>query len=216
MTEYISYLRVSTTRQEKSGLGLEAQRKMIEEHLGEQELIAEYVEAESGRKSDRPQLLAALAHAKKIGAVLLVAKLDRLARNARFLLTVIESGADVMFCDLPQIPTGAIGKFMLSVMAAVAELESGLISERTKAAMAVAKERGTELGANGKKMAKVNRKAALYRAEKFRTLFQQMADEGTTTPGKMARRLNGLGIKTSTGGIWHPETVKRVKERLSA
>ena len=103
---------------------------------------------ESGKRADRPQLAAALASCRTRRAVLVIAKLDRLARNARFLLSVVEGSgeAGVVFCDLPTVPAGPVGKFLVTQMAAVAELEAGLISQRTRAALAVAKARGVRLG----------------------------------------------------------------------
>jgi DNA invertase Pin-like site-specific DNA recombinase len=137
---YISYLRVSTDRQGKSGLGLSGQREAVERYLngGDWTLSGEYVETESGRDNARPQLAAALAHCRLIRATLIVAKLDRLSRNQAFLMSVVEGSgeAGVLFCDLPNIPSGPVGKFLLQQMAAVAELEAGLISQRTKAALA--------------------------------------------------------------------------------
>jgi DNA invertase Pin-like site-specific DNA recombinase len=100
-----------------------------------------YVETESGRKPQRPKLTAALAHAKAIGATVVIAKLDRLTRNVDVLRSLVASGAGLVFCDLPQIPDGAMGRFMLTQMASVAELEAGLISERTKAALRAARKR---------------------------------------------------------------------------
>lgn len=140
-TKLVSYYRVSTDKQGQSGLGLDAQQTVVgryaETYQGK--VIASFTEIETGKRADRPELARALGHAKRAGAVLVIAKLDRLARNTRFLLTLIESGADVAFCDLPHVPPGAIGKFLLTQMAAVAELEAGLISERTKAALAAYK-----------------------------------------------------------------------------
>jgi DNA invertase Pin-like site-specific DNA recombinase len=146
--KFISYLRVSTDKQGRSGLGREAQRAAVEAYLdgGRWTLAAEYVETESGRRADRPQLAKALAHAKAIGGTVVFAKLDRLARNVDLLRSLIASGVDLVFCDLPHVPPGATGRFMLTVMASVAELEGGLISERTKAALAAAKARGVRLG----------------------------------------------------------------------
>jgi DNA invertase Pin-like site-specific DNA recombinase len=148
--KFISYLRVSTDRQGKSGLGLEAQRQAVAEFLKGREgrLLGEHVEIESGRNNDRPNLATALANCRMTGATLVVAKIDRLARNVRFLLTVVEGCGDggVMFCDLPALPVGPVGEFMLNQMAAVAALEAGLISERTKAALAAARARGVKLG----------------------------------------------------------------------
>jgi DNA invertase Pin-like site-specific DNA recombinase len=134
--KFISYLRVSTERQGRSGLGVEAQRAAVESYLnrGRWSLVAEYVEAESGKRSERPQLAKALAHAKAIGAAVVFAKLDRLTRNVDLLRSLVASDVDLVFCDLPHVPPGAMGRFLLTQMASVAELEAGLISERTKAA----------------------------------------------------------------------------------
>jgi DNA invertase Pin-like site-specific DNA recombinase len=142
--KFVSYLRVSTDKQGRSGLGLEAQRVAVESYLngGRWTLAAEYVEAESGKRSDRPKLAKALAHAKAIGATVVFAKLDRLTRNVDLLRSLVTSDVDLVFCDLPH----AMGRFLLTQMASVAELEAGLISERTKAALAAAKARGVKLG----------------------------------------------------------------------
>ncbi len=147
---FVSYLRVSTDGQGRSGLGLEAQRQAVAAHVAQAggEVVAEFREVESGKRADRPQLAAALASCRTRRAVLVIAKLDRLARNARFLLSVVEGSgeAGVVFCDLPTVPAGPVGKFLVTQMAAVAELEAGLISQRTRAALAVAKVRGVKLG----------------------------------------------------------------------
>src|SRR3954471_10912403 len=147
---FISYYRVSTVQQGRSGLGLEAQREAVRDFLngGDWTLTGEFTEVESGKRTDRPQLDAALALCRLTGATLIVAKLDRLARNVRFLLSVVEGTGDagVVFCDLPTVPPGALGKFIVTQMAAVAELEAGLISKRTKDALAAFKARGRVLG----------------------------------------------------------------------
>jgi DNA invertase Pin-like site-specific DNA recombinase len=146
--KFVSYLRVSTDKQGRSGLGVEAQREAVARYLngGSWKLVAEYVETESGKRSDRPKLAAALGHAKAIGATVVFAKLDRLTRNVDLLRTLVTSGVDLVFCDLPHVPPGAMGRFLLTQMASVAELEAGLTSERTKAALAAAKARGVKLG----------------------------------------------------------------------
>jgi DNA invertase Pin-like site-specific DNA recombinase len=146
--KFVSYLRVITDKQGRSGLGLEAQRAAVEGYLngGRWTLFAEYVEAESRQRTDRPKLAKALAHAKAIGATVVFAKLDRLARNVDLLGKLVASDVDLVFCDLPHVPPGAMGRFPLTQMASVAELEAGLISERTKAALAAAKARGVKLG----------------------------------------------------------------------
>lgn len=145
---YVAYLRVSTDRQGQSGLGLEAQQSAITAYLGtgSRLLLPPFIEVESGRKAKRPKLAEAIEKCRRTGATLLVAKLDRLSRNADFLRSLIASDVDVAFCDLPHVPPGAMGKFLLSQMALVAELEAGLTSERTKAALAAAKARGVTLG----------------------------------------------------------------------
>jgi hypothetical protein len=135
---FVAYLRVSTDKQGKSGLGLEAQQAAICAFLrpGDRLLSPPFLEVESGRSAARPKLREAITRAQSTGAVLLVAKLDRLARNLSFLRSLTDGGVDVAFCDMPHIPPGATGRFLLSQMALVAELEAGLISERTKAALA--------------------------------------------------------------------------------
>ncbi len=147
---FVIYSRVSTEKQGRSGLGLEAQQEAVKSYLSAHpgRVVASFVEVESGKRNDRPELAKALAVCKLKGATLIVAKIDRLARNARFLLSIVEGTGEsgVVFCDLPQIPEGPIGKFLVTQMAAVGELEAGLISARTKAALTAAKARGRVLG----------------------------------------------------------------------
>ena len=141
---WISYLRVSTDRQGASGLGLEAQRKAVEDYLngGSWKLAAEYVEIESGKRSNnRPQLAGALAACKKHKAKLVIAKLDRLARNVHFISGLMDAGVEFVACDMPHA-----NKLTIHILAAVAEHEREAISARTKAALAAAKARGKQLG----------------------------------------------------------------------
>jgi len=145
MQQFIAYIRVSTASQGQSGLGLAAQKETIRSHLGNVEPIACYCEVESGRRSDRPELAKAIAQAKRSNATLVIAKLDRLTRSARFLLELLDSNVELLFCDLPQA-NGPAGRFLVGIMAQTAELEAGLISERTRAALAAAKARGVRLG----------------------------------------------------------------------
>src|SRR4249920_4169961 len=144
---FLAYYRVSTGKQGKSGLGIEAQRQAVATYLngGNWRIVGEFVEVESGRRSDRPELDKALANARVRQLPLVVAKVDRLTRSVAFLSRLLEAGVDVRFADLPQIE-GATGRFLLQQMVAVAELEAGLISTRTKAALAAAKARGRVLG----------------------------------------------------------------------
>lgn len=202
---FVSYLRVSTQRQGQSGLGLEAQREAVQP-FG---ISEEFVEVESGKRKNRPELQKALARAKELGATLVVAKLDRLARNAHFLLGLVESGVNVAFCDLPDLPPGPTGKFMLTMLAAVAELEGGMISDRTKKALAQAKARGTELGANGKVLAERYKSEAIERAKSLMPEIEQARKEGATSLVKIAEYLN------RKGGNWHPTSVARVLARAA-
>ncbi|PKP87607.1 MAG: resolvase [Alphaproteobacteria bacterium HGW-Alphaproteobacteria-17] len=215
----IAYLRVSTDRQGKSGLGLEAQRDAVARYLASNglELIAEHVEVETGKGSNalarRPELVAALAAAKKQRAVLIVAKLDRLARNTRFLLTLIDSGADVAFADMPQV-SGPMGRFIVTQMAAVAELEAGLISQRTKAALAAAKERGQVLGKHGKVQAARNKAEAVERLEPVLPVLRELKGEGMTMR-QMVTALNDREIASPAGGKWHLANLHKAMTRMS-
>src|SRR5215467_6286601 len=144
---FVAYYRVSTGKQGRSGLGIEAQRQAVANYLngGKWRIVGEFTEVESGRRSDRPELDQALAAARVRKVPIVVAKVDRLTRSVAFLSRLLEAGVDVRFADLPAIE-GATGKFLLQQMAAVAELEAGMISARTKAALAAAKRRGVKLG----------------------------------------------------------------------
>lgn len=215
MTEYIAYYRVSSQKQGVSGLGLEAQREAVRAFIGGVP-SQEYVEVESGRKASRPKLEEAIVAAKKSKATLIVAKLDRLTRNARFLLGIVESNIDVLFCDLPELQSGPMGKFFLTMMAAVAELESGMISQRTKAALAVAKANGVKLGTTGKIRAAENKAVANEFAKKIIPALKLARDSGCDTYGSIAKLFNEKDIKSPKNGIWHPQTVKRVMDRLNA
>ncbi len=221
---FVAYLRVSTDRQGRSGLGLEAQRAAVAEHAARAggAVRAEFVEVESGRKNDRPQLAAALAACRAHRATLLIAKLDRLARNARFLLGVVEGSGEggVVFCDLPQVPPGPVGKFLVTQMAAVAELEAGLISQRTRAALAAAKARGVRLGnprlrAGTAEMAHAATAAraakAKGRAADVLPYLEQAKRAGARTLRELAAALAARGVPAPAGGhAWHPQQVRRV------
>jgi DNA invertase Pin-like site-specific DNA recombinase len=141
--KWVSYLRVSTDRQGASGLGLEAQRKSVLDYLngGRWTLAAEFVEIESGKRSDRPQLTAALAACKKQKAKLVIAKLDRLSRNVHFISGLMDAGVEFVACDMPHA-----NKLTIHILAAVAEHEREAISARTTAALQAAKARGVKLG----------------------------------------------------------------------
>lgn len=230
MTRYIGYVRVSTDQQGRSGLGLEAQIATIQRHVREgDELIAPIMrEVESGKRVDRPVLRAALDRCRVMGATLLVAKLDRLARNRDFVSTILRSGVLVEFCDIPA-SKGATGAFLLGIMAEVAQLEAGLIGERTKAALAASKERGTRLGgdrgfrhspsdarrygaAGGLKLAEHADMAA-------RSVASLIAEIKAEAPGAslnaIAAELNARGAKSARGGSWTATAVKRALARAA-
>lgn len=224
-TRFIAYYRVSTDQQGRSGLGLDAQRDAVAKHLASIPsclLVAEFEEVESGKRADRPQLAVALAACRAHKATLIIAKLDRLARNARFLLSVVEGSGDngVVFRNLPTIPAGPVGKFMLTQMAAVAELEAGLISQRTRAALAQAKARGIKLGNPQLKAGTPEaawKAAAAYRAKSqtkatdVLPLIRQAQKAGAITLQSIADAMTARGIPTPGGrGGWHPSTVSRV------
>ena len=218
---FVTYLRVSTDRQGKSGLGLEAQRKAVADHVaGKGEIAAEYVEIESGKKNDRPQLACALAAAKRIGAVLLIAKLDRLARNVAFIANLLEAGVEIAAADMPEA-----NRFLLHVMAAVAEHEGRAISERTRAALAAAKARGVALGwampGRAEEQHQAARKGAEHNAQKadqhaanVLPVIGQIAARGASLR-QIATELNERGIKTARGGRWYAGTVSNIMARQS-
>ena len=139
--QYVAYLRVSTQKQGYSGLGIEAQREIIQKYLHDKTPIAEYVEIESGRKKDRPKLKEALMLCRKTEAVLIVAKLDRLARNVSFLSNLLENDVEIVFCDFPQA-----NKMMLHILSAISQYEAELIAARTRSALQAKKVRGFKLG----------------------------------------------------------------------
>ena len=216
---YVTYLRVSTDRQGRSGLGLDAQRKAVADHVaGKGEITAEYVEIESGKKNDRPQLARALAEAKRIGAVLLIAKLDRLARNVAFIANLLEAGVEIAAADMPEA-----NRFLLHVMAAVAEHEAQAISDRTRAALAAAKARGVALGWSIPGRAEEQRQAARKGAERnarkadqhaanVLPIIRQIAAPGASLR-QIADELNTRGIKTARGGLWYAATVRNIMAR---
>lgn len=222
---FVSYLRVSTDKQGRSGLGLEAQRETVAMFLngGDWQLVGEFVEVESGRASDRPQLACAVARCRVMGATLVVANVSRLTRNPDFMSRLVEAGVDVRFCDLPKID-GPAGKFMLRQMLAVAELEAGLISERTKRALAAAKARGRKLGGDrgnlrhvgnqGRAVSKaVRQETARRRAADLAPILAEIQGSGATSLPAIAAELNSRGIPAARGGAWSATQVMRILRR---
>lgn len=222
---FIAYYRVSTGRQGKSGLGIEAQRAAVAAYLngGDWNIVSEFVEVESGKRSDRPQLDAALAAARVHRVPLIVSKVDRLTRSVAFLSRLLEAGVDVRFADLPQIE-GATGRFMLQQMVAVAELEAGMISKRTRDALAAAKRRGVVLGGDrGARLTVKARKAgnaavaaaAARRATDLAPVIAELQAGGCESLRAIAAGLNERGIPTARGeGEWSAVQVARVIERV--
>ena len=219
--KFVSYLRVSTQRQGKSGLGLEAQRQAVADYLngGKWTLVSEIIEVESGKRSDRPELAKALSLCRLHRAKLLVAKIDRLARNVAFVSALMESGVKFVAVDLPEA-----NELTVHIMAAIAEHEAKAISSRTKAALAAAKRRGVELGGlrwDITKVAHKGRKAALEtrqeNAAKYRAdvlpLIQEKQRQGVTTLRAIAEALNADGTPAPRGGEWSATQVQRVLRR---
>jgi DNA invertase Pin-like site-specific DNA recombinase len=223
---FVAYYRVSTAKQGRSGLGREAQEASVKAHLngGRWKLIAEFAEVESGKRSDRPELDKALAACRLHRAKLIVAKVDRLTRSVAFLSRLLEAGVEVLFCDLPAIE-GPTGRFMLQQMAAVAELEAGLISARTKAALAAAKARGVKLGGtNPHKLTDADRalgrgviaKRAADKAADYASIIRELQSAGVTSLTGIAAALTERGIPTPKGlqGAWQAVQVGRVLARM--
>ena len=218
----IAYYRVSTDKQGRSGLGLEAQRQAVRRFLKDDyPPIREFKEVESGKRADRPELLKAIEHAKLHQAALIVAKVDRLARNVAFLETVLASGVEIVFCDLPSVQ-GAMGRFIIQQMASVAQLEAGLISERTKSALQAAKARGVKLGGyRGVKVdptlgTQARQAKALEQAKALHPTIDEIRQAGFVSLHAVAQQLNARGIPTAMGGKWQAVSVSRVLQRLEA
>lgn len=223
---YISYLRVSTDRQGRSGLGIEAQRKAVEDYLngGRWTLVSEFIEIETGtRKGERPKLQEALAACRIYGAQLVIAKLDRLARNVAFISNLMESGVDFTAVDFPQA-----NRLTVHILAAVAEHEAEAISTRTKEALAAAKARGVRIGGDrgnlhrvrdlGRTRAIIARKdKARQRAADLKPVIEELRAKGATSLGKLASGLNAKRIPTPLErGPWTPIQVSRVLSQLEA
>ena len=202
---YVSYLRQSTKKQSLSNLGIEAQREIIHKYLGQIKPIAEFVETESGKKTDRPKLAEALELCRKTKSTLIVAKLDRLSRNVAFTSKLLESDVEIKFCDFPEA-----NRLVLHIIASIAEYEAGLISTRTKQALKAKKARGVRLGKPenlvnnlGKAISNsnlTNRQKALDNDNNRRAIamLKVMATQDLSL-SEMARRLNEEGFVTSQG-----------------
>jgi DNA invertase Pin-like site-specific DNA recombinase len=206
MTAYVAYYRVSTDRQGASGLGLDAQRQAVSNYIDAHQLVAEYTEIESGRRhTNRPQLLAALEECRKRRAVLIIARLDRLARNVAFIAALMENGTDFVACDMP-----TANRLTIHILAAVAEHERKMISKRTKAALAEAKRRGTKLG-NPRLHEATARAAATHRARgpapEVTKLMSEWRAQGKTLRA-IEHDLNRLNIRPARGRQWYASSVR--------
>jgi len=228
MKDLVTYYRVSTKKQGASGLGLSAQRTAAESFAKQRggSILKEFTEIESGKKADRPQLMAALSYAKRAGACLLVAKLDRLSRNVLFLASLMEAGVDFTACDMPEA-----NKLTLHIMAAMAEHERTMISARTKAALAEVKKRGVALGSarpghwEGREEARRRgaqkgcERARLAIVQKARDeyadllpMIQALRAEGLSLAA-IAARLNEAGHRTRRGKDFFPSQVQNILRR---
>jgi DNA invertase Pin-like site-specific DNA recombinase len=219
--KFVVYLRVSTRKQGKSGLGIEAQRQAVETFLngGNWKVVKEFVEVESGKNGDRPQLAKALQACRVHGAKLCIAKLDRLSRDAHFLLGLEKAGVDFVCADMP----GAT-RFTVGIMAMVADEERRMISERTKAALAAAKRRGVVLGGfrghvigakEQKASAAVRSEAADTRASDLADVVKELQASGATSLRAIAAGLDARGIATAQGGCWSATQVMRLLARIA-
>jgi DNA invertase Pin-like site-specific DNA recombinase len=217
--KFVAYYRVSTQRQGRSGLGLEAQQTAVRDYLngGDWRLVAEVTEVESGKRSDRPKLAEALKLCRLHGATLIIAKLDRLARNVAFISNLMESGVEFHAVDFPQA-----NRLTVHILAAVAEHEAKIISERTKAALAAAKRRGVKLGGyRGTVISKAMRKASAdaiakradARAADLGPTVAELQAAGAKSLRDIAAGLNERGIPTARGGQWTAVQVSRVLSR---
>ena len=208
---YVTYLRVSTNKQGETRLGLEAQKEVVERYIQSKggSLVQEYVEVESGKRADRPELKYALAKAKSTQSTLLIAKLDRLSRSVLFIASLMDAGVEFVACDMPEA-----NRLTLHIMAAFAEHERRAISERTKAALAAAKRRGQKLGnPNIEKAREAKAKKGAIRADRNLDIIQVFLDKGYTRK-RIAEELNKNNVPSPNGGRWHATSVQReiVKE----
>jgi DNA invertase Pin-like site-specific DNA recombinase len=212
MLELVAYYRVSTDRQGQSGLGLEAQKQAVLAYAAERgELVAEFTEIESGRRNDRPELHQALELCRRRRAVLVIAKLDRLARNVAFIANLMDAGAEFVAVDMPQA-----NRLTLHILAAVAEHEREMISQRTRAALQAAKARGVKLGNPRPNLegARSTQKAKVRRFRSgIRPLVARLREQGMSLRA-IAADLNERRVPSATGRQWHASSVRNVLQPL--
>jgi DNA invertase Pin-like site-specific DNA recombinase len=217
--KFVAYYRVSTAKQGASGLGLEAQQEAVRSYLngGRWKMVDEVTEVESGKRNDRPALARALSLCRIHKATLIIAKLDRLARNVNFISNLMESGVEFTAVDFPQA-----NRLTVHILAAVAEHEAAMISARTKAALQAAKARGVALGTPNHALiaqhaekgtqasAAARSAAARTRAADILPVIHSVQADGVTTLAGIAETLNGRGIPAPRGGSWSPVQVSRL------
>jgi DNA invertase Pin-like site-specific DNA recombinase len=220
MRKFVSYCRVSTEKQGRSGLGLEAQRQAIAEYLNGAKPIAEFIEIESGKNDTRSKLREALHRAKVTGATMVIAKLDRLSRNVRFIAELQESKVKFVCCDMPDA-----NELTIHIFASLAAWERQQISDRTKKALAAARKRGVKLGnpngARALKRARRGNAAAVAmlkagadrRADDVMPIVNDIRASGVTSLLGIADELNARGILTARGGQWYATTVRNLLAR---
>ena len=205
--EYVSYIRTSTRSQNN---GLEAQQTVIQNYIAAYggDVLETYVEQVSGAKNERVELAKALAHCKRTGATLLVAKLDRVSRRVSFIAQLMESNIPLKVCELPNSDA-----FQLHIYAALAEQERKLISQRTKQALKIIKDRGVTLGSP------LNPKRAAQAKEFAATIAPHVEDirkGGVKSWNGIAKALNDMGIKSANGGTWSQKTIQRSMSYITA
>jgi len=221
----ILYFRVSTDRQGRSGLGLDAQRAAVQSFCASRqcETLGEYVEIESGKRNNRPELIKALHHAKVTGATIIIAKLDRLSRNLAFLSALQEAGTKFIAADMPEA-----NELTVHIMAAVAQAEVKMISQRTKDALGALRAKGVKLGnpngasalrraqkGNASALETIKAKADAHALD-IAPVITAIQDVGITSKTAIAKELNHRGIRTPRGGQWYAKSVTNLLERLSS
>lgn len=209
---FIGYFRVSTDKQGRSGLGLDAQRHAVSAYIDQQRgrLVADFTEIETGKRNDRPMLAEAMAVCRRERATLIIAKLDRLARNVAFIANLMEASVPFIAADMPHAE-----RLTLHIFAAMAEEEARRISQRTKAALAAAKARGTVLGAYCKTLAEKERREADERARALAPMIAELRVGGATTDRALTAALNERGVVGPRGGRFHLRSVQRLRKRIA-
>ncbi len=212
---FVAYYRVSTQEQGRSGLGLDAQKQAVEVYLRgcAGQLVGEYTDVESGKRDDRPELHRAIGHAKRTRATLVIAKLDRLSRKVSFVSSLMDSGIRFVAADNP-----SANELTIHILAAVAQAERKAIGERTRAALAAAKSRGTRLGnprldlARPLALSAIASRARSFADDTLPTILH-LQRSGCTTLQALADALNARAVRSARGGTWTPTAVRRVLQR---